>query len=149
MENPPCSISSFAGFPSLLEASRVSNKALSHGDGLSPQIENILPGTNTICNAAGLSHEIEGLSARGQQRKVIPDSSPMVQLEEVSQNKGISITHSLVNKDANIVAGQLPPIISEKSTFSYSNVLKGTHNGPITSKPMNLKFYQQIGRAHV
>ena len=145
MENPPCSISSCTGFPSLLEASRVLNKALSHGDGLSPKTENISVGTNTICNGAGLSHEIEGLSAKEQQRKVNPDSTHTVQLEEVSQNKGISITHSLVNKDANIVVGQLPPIISKKSAFSYSNVQKGAHNGPImdipTSKPMNLKFY--------
>ena len=148
MENPPYSISSFSGFPSLLEASRVTAKALSHGDGLIPQTENISAGTNTICNGDGLSHEIEDLSAKEQRRKVNPDSSSIVQLDEVSQYKGISVTHSLVNKDANIVVGQLPPIISQKSTFSYSNVLKGAHNGPImdipTSKPMNLKFYQPL-----
>ena len=53
-----------------------------------------------------------------------------------------------MNKDANIVVGQVPPIISEKSYFSYSNMLKGAHSGPIidisTSKPMNLKFYQPL-----
>ncbi|KAI9177547.1 hypothetical protein LWI28_016583 [Acer negundo] len=43
----------------------------------------------------------------------------MAQLEEVSHNKGISITPSLVNKDAD----------------TYSNMLKGAHNGPIMDIP--------------
>ncbi|KAK0570959.1 hypothetical protein LWI29_009030 [Acer saccharum] len=114
MENPPFSVSSFASFATLLEACVV-NK--------------ISAGNDTFCNGVGLPLEIEGLLAKEQQHF---DSSPMVQLEEVSHNKGIFITHSLVNKDAN----------------TYSNVLKGAHNGPImdipTSKPMNLKFYQPL-----
>ncbi|KAK3230001.1 hypothetical protein Dsin_001882 [Dipteronia sinensis] len=77
-----------------------------------------------------------------------------VQLEEVSSlsnyvlpyNKGISFTPHLVNKDASNAIGQVPPIISEKSHISYSNVLKGAHHNPLmdppSSRPMNLKYYQ-------
>ncbi|KAK3229976.1 hypothetical protein Dsin_001857 [Dipteronia sinensis] len=62
-----------------------------------------------------------------------------VQLKEVSSlsnyvlphNKGISITPPLVNKDASNAIGQVPPIISEKSPISYSNVLKGAHHNPL------------------
>ncbi|KAK3204591.1 hypothetical protein Dsin_018637 [Dipteronia sinensis] len=78
----------------------------------------------------------------------------IVQLEEVSSlrnsklphTKGIFVTLSLVNKNANNVIGHMPPLISENSVVSYSNVLKGAHHGPFmdipTSRPMNLKYYQ-------
>ncbi|KAK3212588.1 hypothetical protein Dsin_017294 [Dipteronia sinensis] len=78
----------------------------------------------------------------------------IVQLEEVSSlrnlelphTKGIFVTPSLVNKDANNVLGHMPLKISENSVVSYSDVLKGAHDGQFmdipTSRPMNLKYYQ-------
>ncbi|KAK3189546.1 hypothetical protein Dsin_029107 [Dipteronia sinensis] len=89
-----------------------------------------------------------------------------VQLEEVSSlsnyvlphNKGISITPSLVNKDASKAIGQVPPIISEKSHISYSNVLKrlilskdSYSKIPVWVKLFNIphEYWNEEGLSHI
>ncbi|KAK3229875.1 hypothetical protein Dsin_001756 [Dipteronia sinensis] len=97
---------------------------------------------------------VEKLASKGEAGPSVNFESQKVHLDKVSSlrnselphNKGISTTSSLVNKDANNGVGLMPPIVFEKSTISYSNVMKGAHHGPIidipTSRPMNLKLYQ-------
>ncbi|KAK3229904.1 hypothetical protein Dsin_001785 [Dipteronia sinensis] len=63
MENPPfySNVSSFSVFPSLLEASEISNKSLSNGAGLGCQNEEAAVGHEAINNGDGFSIEHEGL----------------------------------------------------------------------------------------
>ncbi|KAK3189369.1 hypothetical protein Dsin_028930 [Dipteronia sinensis] len=86
---------------------------------------------------------VEKLASKGEDCPAAIVEDQKVQLEEVSSlsnyvlphKKGISITPPLVNKDASNAIGQVPPIISEKSPISYSNVLKGAHNNPLMDPP--------------
>ncbi|KAK0588591.1 hypothetical protein LWI29_002949 [Acer saccharum] len=52
------------------------------------------------------------INVKGQKVQLVEVSS--LRNSELPHNKGIYITLSLVNKDANNVVGQMPPIISEK-----------------------------------
>ncbi|KAK3184889.1 hypothetical protein Dsin_032175 [Dipteronia sinensis] len=113
--------------------------------------------SNRSEKSAGMVEKSAGMvekpASKGEDCPTAIVEDQKVQLQEVSSlsnyvlphNKGISITPLLVNKDASNVIGQVPPIISEKSHISYSNVLKGTHHNPLMdppSTPMNLKYYQ-------
>ncbi|KAK1583526.1 hypothetical protein Q3G72_024611 [Acer saccharum] len=117
-------ISSFSGFPSLLEASEVSNKALSNGAGLGRQNEEIAAGHEAISKGASSSLENEGLPAMDilQSPKLVGTSVNIVKKTKALGGKNGALNGSkMVASSKNMIESSSATII-----FSNNGVLEGS-----------------------